>query len=427
MWEKLSLVWKIKDVRKKLLVILGLLVLFRLVAHIPIPGVDAQALNSFFQSNQVFGLLNVFSGGGYDTFSVVMLGVGPYITSSIIFQLLTMIIPALEKIQKEGERGQERINRWTRMLTVPMAILQGYGTITLIRRSSPSILPDLTMFQFVTALITITAGTLFLMWLGELISEKKMGNGISLMIFAGIVARFPSEIQQTFAIFDSSQALDYALFAAVGIATIVAVVFVTEAIRKIPVTYARRIRGAQSGGGTTMESFLPLKVNQAGVIPIIFAVSLILTPTLVAQFFANSSTIWLREAAGTIIRVLQQGTLTYDVFYFILVFAFTYLYTAVVFQPNQVAENIQKQGGFIPGIRPGKMTADYLNYVTNRIMLVGALFLSVVAILPNIVQQYTNITTLIVGGTSLLIVVSVVIETVKQVQSQLIVRDYDGL
>jgi preprotein translocase subunit SecY len=426
MWEKLALVWKLKEVRQKLLVILGLLILFRLVAHIPVPGVNITALNNFFQSNQLFGLLNVFSGGGYDTFSVVMLGVGPYITASIIFQLLTMIVPSLEKIQKEGERGQEQINRWTRYLAVPMAILQGYGTITLIRRASPTILPELNVFQFVTILITITAGTLFLMWIGEIISEKKLGNGISLMIFAGIIARVPSEIQQTAAIFDSSNIMNYAIFAAVGILTIMAVVFVTEAVRKIPVTYARHIRGAQASSSTGAESFLPLRVNQAGVIPIIFAVSLILTPTLIAQFFVNASQPWLRDAAGTIIRVLQQGTVAYDVSYFLLVFIFTYFYTAVVFQPQQVAENIQKQGGFIPGIRPGKMTADYLNYVTNRIMLAGAGFLGIIALLPNLVQRFTNITTLIVGGTSLLIVVSVVIETVKQIESQLIVRDYEG-
>ena len=426
MWDKLALVWKLKEVRQKLLVILGLLIVFRLVAHIPVPGVNITALNNFFQSNQLFGLLNVFSGGGYDTFSVVMLGVGPYITASIIFQLLTMIVPSLEKIQKEGERGQEQINRWTRYLAVPMSILQGYGTITLIRRASPTILPSLTTFQFITILLTITAGTLFLMWIGEIISEKKLGNGISLMIFAGIIARVPSEIQQTAAIFDSSNIMNYVIFAAVGIITIMAVVFVTEAVRKIPVTYARHIRGAQSGGSTGAESFLPLRVNQAGVIPIIFAVSLILTPTLIAQFFVNASQPWLRDTANTIIRVLQQGTIAYDISYFLLVFTFTYFYTAVVFQPQQVAENIQKQGGFIPGIRPGKMTADYLNYVTNRIMLAGAGFLGIIALLPNLVQRFTNITTLIVGGTSLLIVVSVVIETVKQIESQLIVRDYEG-
>lgn len=424
MWQKLSLVWKIPEVRNKILFVLGLLFIFRVAAHIPVPGVNLTALSNFFKSNQFLGLLNVFSGGGYDTFSVVMLGVGPYITSSIIFQLLTMIIPSLERLQKEGERGQEKINQWTRYLAVPLAALQGYGTITLIRRSSAAILPNLTPYQFTTALITITAGTIFLMWLGELISEKKIGNGISLMIFAGIVARVPSELQQTAAVFDSSKLVQTLVFAGLGLVTIFGVVFVTEAIRKIPVSYARRVRGSQLVGGS--DTFLPLRVNQAGVIPIIFAVSIVLMPSLVSQFFVNSPIPWLQHLASTTLRLFQQGGVLYDSLYFLLVFAFTYFYTAVVFQPNQIAENLQKQGGFIPGIRPGKQTADYLGYVTNRIILAGAFFLGVIAILPNLVQRFTGVTTLIVGGTSLLIVVSVVIETVKQVESQLIVRDYEG-
>lgn len=424
MWQKLSLVWKIPEVRNKILFVLAMLFVFRAAAHIPVPGVNVEALKNFFQSNQLLGLLNVFSGGGYDTFSVVMLGVGPYITASIIFQLLTMIVPALEKIQKEGERGQERINQWTRYLAVPLAALQGYSTITLIRRSSAAILPNLTPYQFATALITITAGTIFLMWLGELISEKKIGNGISLMIFAGIVARVPTELQQTVAVFDSSKLAQMLVFAGLAIFTIFAVVFVTEAVRKIPVTYARRVRGSQMVGGS--DTFLPLRVNQAGVIPIIFAVSIVLMPSLVSQFFVASPIPWLQHVASVTLRLFQQGGWLYDTLYFVLVFAFTYFYTAVVFQPNQIAENLQKQGGFIPGIRPGKQTSDYLGYVTNRIMLAGAFFLGVIAILPNLVQRFTGVTTLIVGGTSLLIVVSVVIETVKQIESQLIVRDYEG-
>ncbi|MBI5466588.1 MAG: preprotein translocase subunit SecY [Candidatus Kerfeldbacteria bacterium] len=424
MWQKLSLVWKIPDVRNKILFVLGILFIFRVAAHIPVPGVNLTALKNFFESNQFLGLLNVFSGGGYDTFSVIMLGVGPYITASIIFQLLTMIVPALEKLQKEGEQGQEKINQWTRYLAVPLAALQGYGTITLIRRSSAAILPNLTTFQFATVIITITAGTIFLMWLGELISEKKIGNGISLMIFAGIVSRIPSEIQQTLAVYDSSQLVQTLVFVGVGLVTILGVVFVTEAVRKVPVSYARRVRGNQMVGGA--DTFLPLRVNQAGVIPIIFAISLVLMPSLVAQFFVNSHIGWLQNLAASTLTLFQSGGWVYDSLYFLLVFAFTYFYTAVVFQPNQIAENLQKQGGFIPGIRPGRQTADYLGYVTNRIMLAGALFLGVIAILPNLVQRFTNVTTLIVGGTSLLIVVSVVIETVKQVEAQLIVRDYEG-
>ncbi len=424
MWQKLALVWKIREVRNKILYVLALLFIFRLAAHVPIPGVNITALQNFFRTNQFLGLLNVFSGGSYDTFSVVMLAVGPYITASIIFQLLTMIVPALEKLQKEGERGQERINQWTRYLTVPLAALQGYATITLIRRASSAILPNVSTFQFVTAIITITAGTMFLMWLGELISEKKIGNGISLMIFAGIVSRLPSQVQRTVAVFDSSQILQALVFIGIAIITIAGVVYVTEAIRKIPVNYARRIRGNQIVGGA--DTFLPLRVNQAGVIPIIFAISLVLMPSLVSQFFVGSKITWLQHLASSTLKLFQQGGTLYDSLYFILVVAFTFFYTAIVFQPNQVAENLQKQGGFIPGIRPGRQTSEYLSYVTNRIILAGALFLGVIAILPNIIQRFTNVTTLIVGGTSLLIVVSVVIETVKQIESQLIVRDYEG-
>lgn len=424
MWQKISLVWKIKDVRNRVLFVLAMLVIFRLSAHIPIPGVNLEALKNFFAQNQFLGLLNAFSGGGYDTFSVIMLGVGPYITASIIFQLLGMIIPALEKLQKEGERGQEQINRWTRYLTVPMAVLQGFGTITLIRRTGANILPNMTTFEFVTAMVTITAGTVFLMWIGELITEKKIGNGISLMIFAGIVARLLSQAQQAVSVFDSSQLFQWVLFGLIGIATIAAVVFVTEAMRKIPVTYARRIRGSQTVGGA--DTFLPMRVNQAGVIPIIFAVSLVLTPTLLAQFFLTSKIAWLSQFAHTINTVFQQGTVTYDVTYFLLVFAFTFFYTTVVFHPQQVAENLQKQGGFIPGIRPGGQTANYLSFVSNRIILAGAVFLGVIALMPNIIQRFTHVSSFIVGGTSLLIVVSVVIETVKQIEAQLIVRDYEG-
>ena len=424
MWQKIQLIWKIKELRMKILFVLGLLVIFRIAAHIPIPGVDLTALKGLFQSNQFLGLLNIFAGGGFETFSVVMLGVGPYITASIIFQLLGMIVPSVERLMKEGERGQQKINQWTRYLTVPLAVLQGYGTITLIKRSAPTILPNQTMYEFVVALITITAGTLFLMWLGELITEKKVGNGISIMIFAGIVAAVPTTITQSLTVFEASQLTRWLGFGIVGLLTIVLVVFVTEAIRKIPVTYARRIRGNQVYGGA--DTFLPLRVNQAGVIPIIFAISLVLTPTLVSQFFVNSRFPFIQNLAQATTRLFQSGSVFYDALYFLLVFAFTYFYTAVVFQPNQVAENLQKQGGFIPGIRPGRMTADYLSYVTNRVILAGAVFLGGVAILPNLVQRFTGVTTLIVGGTSLLIVVSVVIEIVRQIEAQLIVRDYEG-
>jgi preprotein translocase subunit SecY len=423
MWDKLTQIWRIKEVRGKILIVLGLLIIFRIAAHIPIPGVDVSQLKEFFGSNQLLGLLNVFSGGALENFSIVMLGVGPYITASIIFQLLQMIIPKLEEIAKEGERGQQRINQWTRLLTVPLAILQAYATITLLRQQGQGLIGQLAPFDLVTAMLTITGGTMFLMWIGELISEQKVGNGISLIIFAGIVAQVPLNAQQLLATFDSSQIFTVLLFLVIGLITIAGVVFVTEAQRNIPVSYARRVRGNRVYGG--VNTHLPMRVNQAGVIPIIFAVSLVLIPSLVAQFFVNSANPTLAGLAQWTVNAFQGGPI-YGILYFFLVFVFTYFYTSVIFHPHQIAENLQKQGGFIPGIRPGSHTAQYLGYVSNRIILAGALFLGIIAVLPTIMQSATNSQTLIVGGTSLLIVVSVVIETVKQIESQLLVRDYEG-
>jgi preprotein translocase subunit SecY len=423
-WEKISLLWRVRDLRARILFVLGLLFVFRIAAHIPIPGVDVVALKDFFSSNQFLGLLNIFSGGALENFSIVMLGVGPYITASIIMQLLVMIIPRLEELSKEGEYGQQKINQWTRLITVPLAALQAYSTIVLLRQQGGGIVLELDAFHLTTAIFTITAGSVFLMWLGELITEKRIGNGISLMIFAGIVAQIPTAIGQTFVVFDSSQLSTIAIVIVIGLITIAGVVLVTEATRNIPVQYARRIRGNRVYGG--VSTHLPMRVNQAGVIPIIFAVSLVLIPPLIAQFFVNSQVAWLANAATWLSTAFQGGAL-YTTLYFVLVVAFTYFYTAVIFHPDQIAENLQKQGGFIPGIRPGRHTQEYLSYVSSRILLAGALFLGTIAILPNLVQAATNISTLILGGTSLLIVVSVVIETVKQIESHLIARDYEGL
>lgn len=423
MLEKLTQIWRVRDLRMKVLFVLLMLLVFRVIAHIPIPGVDVTALRKLFSSNQLLGLFNVFSGGGLDNFSIVMLGVGPYITSSIIFQLLTMIIPSLEQLSKEGEQGYERINQWQRLLTVPLAMLQAFATITLLRQQNSGVLPEISHFELATAIIAITAGTVFLMWIGELISEKKIGNGISLIIFAGIVARIPSELKQTAATFDPSKIFTYVLILAVFLVTIAGIVFITEAQRNIPVSYARRIRGNRVFGG--VDTHLPLRVNQAGVIPIIFAVSLVVFPPLIAQFFQHSHIAWLAAVSLKTIALFQNSAF-YAIVYFVLVVAFTYFYTSVVFHPQQIAENLQKQGGFVPGIRPGQNTAEYLSYVSNRIMLAGAMFLGVIAVLPNIMQSSTGIKTLVVGGTSLLIVVSVVIETVKQIDAQLVMRDYEG-
>lgn len=425
MWSKLVQIWKTPDLRNKILFVLGMLVIFRIAAHIPIPGVDSAALRSFFADNQIFGLLNIFSGGGLENFSIVLAGVAPYITASIIMQLLTMIIPKLEELSKEGEAGQSKINQYTRILTVPLALLQAYGFIALLRGQGGSrILGDLGTGELAISVIMVATGTVFLMWLGELISERKIGNGISLLIFAGIVAGLPSLVRQTIATFDPTQTFTIIGFIVVAIITVVGVVVVTEAQRNVPITYARMVRGNKMYGGA--NTFLPLRLLQAGVIPIIFAISLVLFPPMIAEFFKQSDAVWLVQAA-VFTQKLFQNQLFYGILYFVLVFAFTYFYTAVIFHPTQIAENLQKQGGFIPGIRPGNQTAEYLGNTMNRIILAGALFLGLIAILPLAMQPITGSQTLVVGGTSLLIVVAVVIETVNQINAQLVMRDYDEL
>lgn len=422
MLNKLAQIWKARDLRNSILFVLGMLVIFRLAAHIPIPGVNAVALRNFFQSNQILGLLNIFSGGGMQNFSIVMMGVAPYITSSIIFQLLAMIIPQLEEMQKE-EDGRQKINMWTRWLTVPLAFMQAYGMIAILRQSSHAILGEITSFDLFAIIITITAGTVFLMWLGELMTEKKVGNGISLMIFAGIISSLPQKAMQLSATFDVSQIFMMIVFAAIAVVTIVGVIIITEGQRNVPVQYAKQIRGNRMFGGTSTH--LPLRVNMAGVIPIIFAISVVLFPSMIAQFFIHARTAWLASLAEGTIR-LFQNQLVYGIIYFLLVFAFTFFYTEVIFHPTRIAENLQKQGGFIPGIRPGRQTSEYLANTTHKIIFVGALFLGVIAILPLIMRFFTDNQALAVGGTSLLIVVSVVIETMKQVESQLTMREYEG-
>lgn len=423
MIEKFTQIWKARDLRNDILFVLGMLVIFRLAAHIPIPGVNVGALKDLFASNQILGLMNIFSGGGMENFSIVMMGVAPYITSSIIFQLLGMIVPKLEEMQKE-EAGRQKINMWTRWLTVPLAALQAYGMITILRRSSSAILGEVSPFDFFAMIATITAGTVFLMWIGELISEKKVGNGISLLIFAGIVSRIPQTIQQALVTFDPSKLFLLIGFVVIALVTVVGVVYITEAQRNVPVQYAKQIRGNRMYGGTSTH--LPLRVNMAGVIPIIFAVSVVLFPPMVAQFFVHARTAFLARSAEWVIGAFQNQ-LFYGIAYFLLVFAFTFFYTEVIFHPGQIAENLQKQGGFIPGIRPGRHTAEYLANTTHKIILAGALFLGVIAILPLIMRYFTNIQSLAIGGTSLLIVVSVVIETVKQIESQLTMREYEGM
>lgn len=423
MLEKITQIFRIKELRNKIFFILALLVVFRLVANIPIPGVDQNRLKMFFDSNQLFGLLNLFSGRGLSSISLVMLGVGPYITASIIMQLLTMIVPKLEQIYKEeGEVGRQKFNQWTRWATVPLSAMQTFGMIALFR--SQGIIAQASAINIISMIIIATAGTIFLMWLGELITEKGIGNGVSLIIFAGIVSGLPSSMAKISATFDSSQMFTYLILGAVLLLSISAVVFMTEGQRNIPVSYAKRIKGNKMYGGSSTH--LPLRINQAGVIPIIFALSIMLFPGMIANFLSKSSNGIIANIALKASVLFSPNNWFYWLFYFILVVAFTYFYTAVVFDPSKISESLQKQGGYILGIRPGKNTADYLYRVMNRITLSGAVFLGLIAILPFFIQSFTNIASISIGGTGLLIVVSVVIETIKQIQGQLAMRDYDS-
>jgi len=413
---------KIKDLRKKIFFVLGILVIFRIAAAIPVPGIDISRLKSFFEGNQFFGLLNIFSGGALDNLSIVMLGIGPYITSLIIMQLLTMIFPKLKEMyQGAGEQGRQKFNQLTRMLTVPLAILQGYGLLALLQNQN--VIDRLDLFSLITNISVVTAGTIFLMWLGELISEKKIGNGISLLIFAGIIAALPTQIRQFYLNFDPSMIPTLIAFLAVAVVVIAGVVFINESQRNIPVSYAKRVRGSKVYGG--VSTYLPLKVNQAGVIPIIFAISILLFPGMLGSFMQLSDEEWLQRIGGSMASFFNTTGFLYGAMYFILVFGFTYFYTAVTFDTKQISENVQKQGGFVPGIRPGSPTAEFLNKVMNRITLVGAISLGFIAVLPFIVQYFTGTATLTIGGTALLIAVSVVLDTMKQIKAQLVMHEYE--
>jgi preprotein translocase subunit SecY len=422
MMHALRQIWAVPELREKILFILAMLVIYRFAANIPLPGVDVLALRELFEGNQLLGLLNLFSGGGLSNISVVLLGVAPYITASIIMQLMTMISPQLEKLYKEeGEAGRQKFNMWTRWLTVPLAFIQAFGMISLLR--SQNVLGDLSTFMMVAMIATAVGGTVFLMWIGELITEKGLGNGVSIMIFAGIIAGLPTAFSRFFSTWDASQVFSYIVFFAIAIITIAGVVLVNDGQRIIPISYAKRLRGSRVYGGASTH--LPLRVNQAGVIPIIFAVSIILIPSMVANYLSQSGAGKIADIAVSVNAFLQDPWV-YAGLYFVLVAIFTYFYTAVIFDPYKISENLQKQGGFIPGIRPGTATAEYLGRIINRITLAGAVFLGSVAVLPVIVQNVTNIQALTLGGVSVLIVVSVVLEMMKQMQGQLSMRNYDG-
>lgn len=407
------------EIRKKIAITAILIVVFRLVAHVPVPGIDLNAIRSYIQGNAFFGLLDLFNGGGFQNFSIATLGLAPYINVSIAMQLLTMMIPSLEELQKEGEYGREKINMYTKLLTVPMSMIQGYGIYFWLNRQG--VIRTLSPLDLIIFVLTLTAGAILLVWLGELISEYGIGNGISLLIFVGIISQLPAGITGYLASVTSYNFGNTLLFAALSLAVIVAVVLINEGTRNVAIEYGRS--GVRS---EKISNFLPIKVNQAGVIPIIFAVSLVLIPSMISGPLQASSNDLAHKAGYFLAQNFNANSVGYNILYFLLVVGFTYFYTSVQFNSEKVADDIKKRGGFIPGIRPGKSTADFLKAIVNRITFTGALFLGVIAILPYLVQKYIGVSNLSIGGTGLLIVVSVVLETVRQMESLMVTRNYDS-
>ena len=425
MFDALVNAFRAPDIRRRILFILGMLVIVRMLANVPVPGIDRQALEGVIGGNGFLQMLNLFSGGGLENFSIIALGVNPYINASIIMQLMTGVVPRLQQLSREGEYGRNKINQYTRYLTVPLAILQSYGYLALLSSPQNGVVQDfdLTSFTTLTQIISLTAGTILLMWIGELITERGIGNGISFIIFAGIVAGLPSAVATFLAAPELAAAI---LFGGLAVASVAIIVYIQEGQRRIPIQYASRVRGRRmyQGGAT----FLPLRVNQAGVIPIIFAISILLFPVQLATYFSNSGGI-VEDVATVIIDWLSQGSPLYAIVFFLLVVGFTYFYTAFTFKPAETADQLRKNGGFIPGIRPGAPTRDYLSKVVYRISLAGAIFLGVVAVSPIIFGMIfagSVFGSFALGGTAILIVVSVVVETMKQLEAQLMMRNYEG-
>jgi preprotein translocase subunit SecY len=428
MLQAVSNAFKLPDLRKKIIFTVIILVIYRFAAHVPIPGVNLDALRAMFQSNQLLGMLDMFSGGAMANFSVMALGVYPYITAQIVLQLLTPIVPFLERLSQEGEAGRDKMNQYTMLLTIPLAILHGLGQTSLLAQATSTGGAAISDFGFkagtwlptVAILLTLSAGTMLAIWLGKLIDEQGIGNGISLIIFGGIISGIPQTLAQM-AVTNPWAILVFIVITAI---TVVGIVLVHEGQRRIPVHYAKRVRGNRIYGG--QSTHIPLQVNSAGMIPLIFAVSIIMLPGVVASYFVNSGTTWVASIATGISGLFRTSGAFYWIFYFALVVGFTYFYTDVIFQQQDLPETLRRQGGFVPGIRPGVRTAEYLRGVVHRITLVGALFLGVIAILPIIVQLITGTNEMLITSTGLLIVVGVVLDTMKQLEAQLMMRHYEG-
>jgi preprotein translocase subunit SecY len=422
-FESLLNAFRAPDIRRRILFVLGILIVYRMLAQVPLPGIDREALAEFFRNNAAFGIIDLFAGGGLSQLSIVGLAMNPYINASIIMQLMTGVIPSLQALSREGEYGRQRLNQFTRYLTVPMALLQAFGILSAL--AAQDVIIDGFSLGNATSwvqMITLVAGAIVLMWLGELITEKGIGNGISFIIFAGIVSQAPAGI---LAALQAPSPRDIVLFVVLAIVAVAVIIYIQEGQRRIPIQYASRVRGRRMYQGG--QTFLPLRVNLAGVIPIIFAISILAFPGQLAAYFSFSEVEGVRSVALAIGAFLSPTSIQYSIIYFLLVLGFTYFYTAFTFKPDETAEQLRKNGGFIPGIRPGRPTQEYLGRVVSRITLAGAIFLGCVAVAPVLAGVLDpNLAGLAIGGTGLLIVVSVVVETMKQIEAQLMMRNYEG-
>lgn len=410
-----------KELRNKLLFTLGIFLVYRLLAHIPVPGVDIQSIQSLFQGSQFLSLLNIFSGGTLANFSIVAVGISPFITASIILQLAAMVFPSIKELQKDGEAGREKITQYTRFLSVPLGVFQSISVLALLR--SQNLLTTLDPLTIITMILTLVVGGMILMWLGELISLYGLGNGISMILFAGIISQLPQAFVQAVSVTTQQQVMTNGIFLILFMIIISFIVFMNEAIRKVPIQYAKRIRGSRSFGGQTTH--LPIRVNVAGVMPIIFAVSIMLIPSFAGSLLIAQQNPSLISIGQKITIWFGQTSPIYIAVYFAVVFAFTFFSAIIFFNTQDISEELKKSGAFIPGIRPGGPTKKFLDYVVSRITLAGALFLGFISILPSLAQIATGVSALAIGGTSVLIVVSVVLETAKQVESMLVGQNYD--
>jgi len=418
--RKLHILLGDKGLRTSILFTLGMLIVFRFLGTIPVPGVDPAVLQQFLQQNEFFSFLNLFSGGGLSQLSIIVLGVGPYITSSIIMQLMTTVVPKLKTLfHEEGSIGRKKFNMYSRLLTIPVALIQGFGILTLL--SKQGALPELTTAGLITNILVVTAGSMLIMWIGELITEFGIGNGVSLIIFAGIVASLPGVLSQTVASYVPSELFTYVLYGIMIFIVVVAVVLVNEAERHIPITHAKQVRGMQTYGAS--QSYVPMRINQAGVMPIIFALSILLFPQMIANFLLDSTIPWLAAGAQGVVDVLSHN-IWYPVIYFVMVFGFTYFYTAITFDPEAMSENLAKSGAFVPGIRPGNATSEYFATIATRITFFGATFLGLIAVLPMVLLSTTGNSAIAIGGTGVLIAVSVVLDLIKKIDAQIAMRQY---